>query len=384
MACRDGGSVSVDRLLKEAAAQNASHVYLTPGVEPPVALRVAGELVIPVVDLAETLSAHIARAKQLAALDPDDSAVPQWGHFEFRVAGQTWGATVSTLPTSAGDAVAVELHPPRDATPTLADLGVHPATIEALQSALSTRPGVLLIAGLWADVAAGLDAVCRLEIWNGRRVAFLSRSGRMGPEGVLRIGPSGQADMANMLRAALDHDFTAFAVSDVMDAETAGHLFSEAHPSPWTTFVAGLPGVRDAAEVPQRLLNLRVSLTELEGRLMGILGLRLARLLCRSCRETRPPTAAEQAALGETAGTLTAVCDAPGCAECARTGHDGEIVLAEWIPATDAVCDAFGRGPEAVRGAALPAGAGGLRDSGLALVGDGAITVREWERVLTS
>jgi type II secretory ATPase GspE/PulE/Tfp pilus assembly ATPase PilB-like protein len=170
------------------------------------------------------------------------------------------------------------------------------------------------------------------------------------------------------MRSFLRADPDVIMVGEMRDKETAstgveasltGHL------------VLSTLHTNSAPETITRLVDMGLDPFSFADALLGVLAQRLARGLCKKCREQYPASKDEVAEIVAAAGEETAVAlgvtkgelklwRAPGCELCAKTGYKGRIALHELLVADDGIKRAIAKRlpVEEVRNLAM---AGGMR-----------------------
>jgi type II secretory ATPase GspE/PulE/Tfp pilus assembly ATPase PilB-like protein len=131
------------------------------------------------------------------------------------------------------------------------------------------------------------------------------------------------------VRALLRQDPDIVFIGEVRDAATAtmavraamtGHqVFSTLH-------------TNDALGAINRLKDLGLQPSLIAGNLIGVIGQRLARRLCRQCKRPRPASAEECRILGVDPAAPPAIHDPVGCPACRKTGFKGRLPVVEVLP----------------------------------------------------
>lgn len=143
-----------------------------------------------------------------------------------------------------------------------------------------------------------------------------------------------------------------------IEASLTGHMvFSTLH-------------TNSAPETITRLLDMGLDPFSFADSLLGVLAQRLARGLCRACREQRQPTAEERVAMVEAFGGPEALAargirvaeatlyGARGCENCGGTGYKGRVALHELLVTDDRTRQAISRKAPVEETRALAIGAG--------------------------
>jgi type II secretory ATPase GspE/PulE/Tfp pilus assembly ATPase PilB-like protein len=203
-----------------------------------------------------------------------------------------------------------------------------------------------------------------MKIWTAEDPVEITQPGLRQVQVQSKIGFDFAAAMRSFLRADPD----VIMVGEMRDKETAstgveasltGHLvFSTLH-------------TNSAPETITRLVDMGLDPFSFADALLGVLAQRLARGICKKCREqfvaSKDDVAEIVAAVGEEGATTLGVTKgdlklwrAPGCDQCAKSGYKGRIALHELLVANDEIKRAIAkRSPvEEIRRLAM---AGGMK-----------------------
>ena len=139
-----------------------------------------------------------------------------------------------------------------------------------------------------------------------------------------------------------------------------------------------------AAGAFPRLLDIGILPDILAGNIIGILGQRLVRKLCRTCRQSYEPDARERRLLGITPSEPAAVFRAVGCEECDYQGFRGRQSILELLNIDGAIDELVARRSSAreILTAARASGFRTLADDGVRLVRAAVTSLDEVMRVV--
>ncbi len=387
----EGADAPVERLvqalIEDAVRTGATDLHLEPeGHLGRVRLRVDGllqageslprELVLPV----------LTRFKILAGLDIAERRRPQDGRIRTVVDGREIDLRLSLLPSADGENAVVRVLDRHSAALSLRDLGLSPRQEELLHRVARRPHGLFLVTGptgagktttLYA-LLSELDALTRNVVTIEDPIEY-----RLPLVRQTQVDPAVGLDFTSGLRSVLRQDPDVILVGEIRDRETAemavraaltGHLvFSTLH-------------ANSALGAVPRLADLGVDAALLDDALVGVLGQRLVRRLCRACARDLAPyelDARDRAWLGEGA---TRVRAAQGCVRCRRTGYSGRTAIAElFLPDETCAAAMRSRAPAAeLARAAANAGFVPIADEARRLVREGLTTRAEIERVCRS
>ncbi len=304
----------VDLVLEEALRRSASDVHFEPtprGLE--LRFRLDGVL-HSLAWIDRTLSANIAaRLKVLAELLTYRIDIPQEGSYRREQADMR----VSTFPTIQGEKVVVRIFQGTRQVLDLEQLGLSSETLSALLDLMRERTGAILLtgpsgSGKTTTIYACLRYLVQSE-GRSRHLVTIEDPVEQVLDGVSQsqARPGSEFDFARGLRSLLRQDPEVIMIGEVRDRETAaiaieaaltGHLV-------FSTLHAG-----SSCGVINRLLEMGIEPYLLTSSMRGILNQRLVRRLCPVCR------------LQEEIGWRPI-----GCPNCAGTGYQGRLLLAELL-----------------------------------------------------
>ncbi len=188
-------------------------------------------------------------------------------------------------------------------------------------------------------------------------------------------------DFANGIRALMRQDPDAILVGEIRDHETAEMAFRAAMTGHQ---VYSTLHTNSAAGAFPRLLDIGIVPDILAGNIIGILGQRLVRKLCRTCRQSYDPDVRERRLLGITPTEPAAIFRAVGCEQCDYQGYRGRQSILEILKIDGAIDELIARRATAreIVGAAKAAGFRTLADDGVRLVRAGLTGLDEVMRVV--
>ena len=313
----------------------------------------------------------VARFKIMARLDISEKRKPQDGKIKFRMRDRTIELRVATLPTvNANEDVVMRILAASKPIP-LDEMGMSERNLREMKVIIAKPYGLVLCVGPTGSgktttlhSALGSINTQDMKIWTAEDPVEITQPGLRQVQVQPKIGFDFAAAMRSFLRADPD----VIMVGEMRDKETAstgveasltGHL------------VLSTLHTNSAPETITRLVDMGLDPFSFADALLGVLAQRLARGLCKKCREQYPASKDEVAEIVAAAGEETAVAlgvtkgelklwRAPGCELCAKTGYKGRIALHELLAADDGIKRAIAkRAPvEEVRNLAI---AGGMR-----------------------
>ena len=339
---------------------------------------------------AETPPRHLAaaitsRIKIMARLDIAERRIPQDGRIKLAVRGQDVDFRVSTIPSLHGETVVLRVLDRSAVTFDYARLGLSPAVIGKLGTALELPNGIVLVtgptgSGKTTTLYTGLLALNAVS----RKIVTVEDPIEYQLEGINQIQVRSQIGLtfASLLRSILRQDPDVIMVGEIRDGETAqiavqaaltGHL------------VLSTLHTNSAAAAVTRLRDMGVEDYLLTAVLRGIMAQRLVRRLCPECRrpEPAPPELVARFGLDQrTSDRPIMLSHAVGCSACRHTGYRGRAAIAEFLelgPKIERLI--FERADHVtIERAAVAEGMEPMFDAGLAAALAGETTIEEVTR----
>jgi type IV pilus assembly protein PilB len=376
---------ALDAVVADAIEGRASDIHLLPtqeGLE--VRFRIDGIVSKHSVLALEIGTAVISRLKVVASLDIAEHRAGQDGRFATGAGGgQEVDVRVATLPTIIGEGAVLRLLKRSRRPPSLTEIGMSYAMQMDLERFTGQMGGALVVAGPTGSgksttLYATLADLTRPEV----NIITIEDPVEYRLPNVYQLQVNRRAEFtfARALRTMLRADPDIVMVGEIRDRETAtisieaaltGHLLL-------TTLHA-----KDAPSAIMRLIDLGVEPFLLGSALGAVISQRLARRLCKHCREEYETSPEELVAAGWENGPAK-LWRPTGCGQCER-GMDGRIGLYELLPVTGPLMEAIlRRGSfDEVLQAADTTGRTTMWSDGLEKVAAGELSLDELRRVLT-
>jgi len=293
---------------------------------------------------------------------------------------------VDVIPTKQGDKVVLFPREQAGSTRALTELGLTTEAAAAIQSALATPSGAIVVCGpVGSGTTTTLYAALEAFATPDRVVASIEDPVERVIDGVDQIEVSAASGItfADGLRTLLATDSDAVLVGEIRESETAATALQAALDG--RHVLAGIRAPSSAAAI-RRLADMDLDTSVLSGALTCVVAQRLVRRVCSECRETYYASNEELTELGQPAENHSPrlLARGRGCNECDGTGFRGRVGLFEILSVTDEIRALVNDGSSAkkIHRAAVSAGMQTLRDEGVRLCLEGVTTAAEIQRIL--
>lgn len=356
----------VNSLLARAIDEGASDLHFEPQAKNVVVRARIDGITRRLTTIPKAMQASVtSRLKIMGELDIAERRLPQDGRVSIRVGGQGMDLRMAVLPTGYGEKVILRIHRGASQMLQLTDLGMSPEANETFLRAIKQPYGAILTVGpTGSGKTTTLYAALGLLNEEERVLTTIEDPVEhlMAGIGQVEVHTKSGLTFARGLRTILRSDPDVLLVGEIRDEETAriaiqaaltGHL------------VLSTLHAHNAAASMARLKDMNVEPGLLATAVNCIVAQRLARRLCKGCREPAPATLEELTELGlKRADEEVELFQARGCAECAETGYKGRIALYEVMPIEGEVRRLIEATTEQIFEAAVRGGMKTLRDDG--------------------
>jgi len=340
----------VDQVLISAYRQGVSDIHIEPSPlskKVGIRFRIDGVcqdfLQIPISNAMGMLS----RLKILGGLDIAERRLPQDGKIKFKRKGvKSFELRLATLPTVGGFEDAVLRILAESGAMQLDDMGVSERNLTIMKKVISQPYGLVLVVGPTGSgktttlhSALGYINKPGVKIWTAEDPVEITQLGLRQVQCQSKIG----LDFARVMRAFLRADPDIIMIGEMRDEETAsigveasltGHLvFSTLH-------------TNSAPETVTRLLDMGLNPLNFSDAFLAVLAQRLARRLCKACREEYNPSESEILDIIKMYGAdafedhgmqitpETVMYRSEGCDACSGTGYKGRLGVHELMEGT--------------------------------------------------
>jgi general secretion pathway protein E len=283
--------------------------------------------------------AVVSRVKILSGLDIAERRLPQDGRARIKVEARNLDLRIATMPTIHGEAVAIRLLENMQRVLDLTKLGFSAEEEAVLRKRLAAPHGLMLVTGpTGSGKTTTLAAALTILNEPHRKILTIEDPIEYQIEGInqTQVRPDIGMSFANALRHLLRHDPDVIMVGEMRDTETAQiavHAALTGH------LVLSTLHTNSAAGAVTRLLDMGVDGYLLASCLSCVIGQRLVRVLCRSCREAAvgpvgfPPELLQRAGLRGNAPHWRP----RGCERCGGSGFLGRTSIVEVLEINDEI-----------------------------------------------
>ena len=372
----------VNLILQQAIRDKASDIHFEPFEDQfRIRYRIDGalyEMAPPPKSLALPV---ISRIKVLANLNIAENRIPQDGRIKMTISGRPVDLRVSTLPTQFGESVVLRVLDKSVVNLDLEKLSMTDEIMNNIRRLVKMPNGIFIVTGPTGSGKTTTLYSALREV-NTVDVKILTSEDPVEYEidGIMQVQINHQVglDFARCLRAFLRQDPDKIMVGEIRDLETAqiavqasltGHV------------VLATLHTNDSPGAVTRLMDMGLEPYLIAASLEGVLGQRLVRKICTTCRTAYEP---DQELIDRLGVDPIEIADkqfffGKGCADCGGSGYRGRQGLFELLLVNDALRDLItNRAPTMVlKQKAIELGMRTLRDDGLRAIFDGATTVDE-------
>jgi type IV pilus assembly protein PilB len=377
----------VNVILLNAIKKGASDIHIEPYEKKlRVRYRIDGVLheeMTPPLKLKNALS---SRLKIMSQLDIAERRLPQDGRIKLKLGkDREMDFRVSVMPTMWGEKIVLRLLDKANLQLDMSRLGFDPKPLEDFLWAIRQPWGMVLVtgptgSGKTTTLYSALSDLNKPDV----NISTAEDPVEYNLVGINQVQMHEDIGLnfAAALRAFLRQDPDTIMVGEIRDFETAeiavkaaltGHL------------VLSTLHTNDAPATISRLLNMGVEPFLITASVNLVLAQRLARRICKECRQVLPTDPAVLAEIGIPADQIatTQVFHGKGCQTCNGSGYKGRVALYEVMRFTDDLKEMVLQGASSaeLKAAAIRGGMCSLRMSGIQKATEGVTTIEELLRV---
>jgi general secretion pathway protein E len=382
--------MSAKELVYDAILRRATDIHLEPTQEQlSVRYRIDGILHTAEPFDRPTGDAVVNIFKVLCAMDISEKRKPQDGSFGAKLEGREIDFRVATSGSKAGEKLVMRILDNASTVARVDEVGVRPKMATEIRQLVTQPHGMFLCCGPTGSGKSTTLYACLREIDRFQRnIITVEDPIEYHIDNItqMEINTKAGQTFATSLRSILRQDPDVIMIGEIRDQETAniacqaantGHMvFSTVHANDTITSLF-------------RLLDLGVEPFMIASALTAVLGQRLVRTLCETCKEPYKPKPEflEKANLPvEKIDIFYRPPEEPQqvCPTCGGTGYLGRTGVFELLVITDAIRDLIRENPSinAIKAEARKNGMVYLLEDGLRQVIQGKTSIKELQRVL--
>src|SRR5262245_28796695 len=328
--------------------------------------------------------AMAVRLKVMAKMNIAETRAPQDGRISDTMSGRVVAFRVASLPTSHGENLVLRILDRQKGIVPLDKLGLEEAQLELLKRMIARPEGIILVTGpTGSGKTTTLYSILNHINSDGVNVMTLEDPVEY-PMTLIRqtsVNEAAKLDFANGIRSLMRQDPDVILVGEVRDEDTAQMAFRAAMTGHQ---VYSTLHTNSAVGAFPRLLDIGIVPDILAGNIIGIMGQRLVRRLCRTCRQSYDPDVKERRLLGLSPTEPAALWRAVGCERCEYQGYRGRQSILELLKIDAGIDELVARRATAreILTAARAQGFKTLADDGVRLVRAGVTALDELMRVV--
>jgi type IV pilus assembly protein PilB len=372
----------VNRIIAQALRDRTSDVHIEPtDGRMRIRFRIDGALHEALSLPLSTGLELVSRLKVMAEMDIVERRRPQDGQFQTVVDGMSVDVRVATASTIWGETAVLRILDKSRSLKQLAELGMPQESYDRYMNVLHKPYGMILCSGPTGSgktttLYASLAQISRAEI---NIMTIEDPVEYVFPSiNQMQILPQAGITFVTGLKSILRQDPDVILLGEIRDQETAriatqsaltGHVvMSSIHAT-------------DSCSALFRLIDMGIEGFLVGSALVGVVGQRLVRRICPSCRETYTPPRTEldwfERLGGEVEGTE--FVRGAGCAFCSHTGFRERVGVYEVLEMNDDLSHMVvsGANPHEIRKTAESSGMRTMGQEGMLLVAQGITTVAE-------
>ncbi|MDO8392192.1 MAG: GspE/PulE family protein [Actinomycetota bacterium] len=327
----------VNRIVSQAMRDRASDIHIEPmDEEVRIRFRIDGHLVEAFKLPMGAHAALISRLKIMSGMNIVEKRRPQDGQFSTNIDGKDVDVRVASVATVFGEKIVMRILDKGRSMIGLAELGFPRETYLHYSKMIHSPFGMVICAGPTGAGKTTTLYASLLEVNSaGKNITTVEDPVEYVFPGINQIQTNDQAGLtfATGLKAILRQDPDVILVGEIRDADTAriavqsaltGHLV-----------LSSLHGT-DSVAALHRFLDMGIEAFLIASSVVGVIGQRLLRRICDSCKEQYTPGAEELAVFRQHSGgsEKATFYHGVGCNFCAGTGYRDRIGVYELLRIT--------------------------------------------------
>jgi type IV pilus assembly protein PilB len=315
----------------------------------------------------------ISRMKILAKLDISEKRLPQDGRISVKVGEKLIDFRVSTIPTKWGEKICMRLLDKSNTSLGLDKVISHLPTLEKVREMIAQPYGIMYVTGptgsgktttLYSALSELNDPDVNISTVEDPIEYDLTGANQV------QVHKEIELDFARVLRAFLRQDPDIILVGETRDTETAKIAVEAALTG---HMVLTTLHTNDAAGTFTRLREMKIEPFLVSSSTIGVIAQRLARRLCKSCKEAYKPEAADKKYWDIPVDKDVSFYKAKGCSQCNNSGYKGRVGLYEVMKMSNNLkaMVAGGSNSDQIRDAAIKEGMISLKAYGVLMMLEG-------------
>ncbi len=371
----------VDRILTQAMRDRTSDVHIEPGDDiVRVRFRIDGALKEVLTLPASIGPGLVSRIKIMANMNIVERRRPQDGQLTIVIDGKEVDVRVATTATIMGESCVMRILDKTRSVLRLNDLGMPTATHDAYSKIVRSPFGMVLCAGPTGSGKTTTLYATLSEVNNPTiNVMTIEDPVEYIFPSINQIQTNEQAGLtfATGLRSILRQDPDVILVGEIRDVETTRVAVQSALTG---HFVVSSLHATDSVSALHRFLDMGIESFLIASSVLAVVGQRLLRRICPSCRTSYTPTDEEMIFYEEAGGPhKTTFFQGTGCNYCANTGYKDRIGVYELLVMTPELRRLIvgWATQEELRNMAVKQGMSTLREEAISLVAQDVTSIAE-------
>ncbi|MEK8020111.1 MAG: ATPase, T2SS/T4P/T4SS family [Candidatus Parabeggiatoa sp.] len=375
----------VDALLSDAVKRGASDIHFEPEKGfLRIRYRIDGVLQ-QIRSLHKNYwSAISVRLKVMAELNIAETRISQDGRISLSLAGRPIDFRVSVQPTIYGENIVLRILDRQRGIMTIEQLGLLEDNLTLLKLMIARPEGVILLTG---PTGSGKTTTLYslLKRLNTEEVNIMTLEDPveyvLGQVRQTAINEAVKLDFANGIRSMMRQDPDIILVGEIRDYETAEMAFRAAMTGHQ---VYSTLHTNSAIGAIPRLLDIGILPDILAENIIGIVGQRLVRKLCKSCKQAYLPNDMHKMLLNLASTEALKLYRPAKCEQCGQRGYKGRMALMEVFRIDESLQDIIARHTTTydIRQQSKKMGFRTLAQDGIRRVLEGITSLDEVSRVL--
>jgi type IV pilus assembly protein PilB len=273
----------------------------------------------------------VSRIKIISNMDISIRRKPQDGKAQVKYGGKKFDLRVSTIPATYGESVTIRILDPDTPRTKLEDLGLSGRLLEGFVRAINMPQGMILVTGPTGSGKSSTLYAC-LNRLNSSSVHIITVEDPVEFDiaGInqVQINPAAGITFAAGLRSILRQDPDIVMVGEIRDHETASIACQAAQTG---HLVLSTLHTNDAPSTLTRLMDLGIEPFLISSSLIAVVGQRLVRKICPSCKIPDPLSPQIIKRLPQHIGREKdlAFWKGAGCESCNYSGYVGRLGIFE-------------------------------------------------------